>query len=158
MPNCVRQPTPEVSRLSYIYISYKKRAGELLFSTKGCLCTLGISPSPTALRIAFAIFLWFFGRRPVSLECFMRPISVMYSDIMVKFCQLLVPSPLSGLRFTHLILQHRVDAQHVKSILLWLLPSELPLLLLAPAQIMRRIHIARLPFPVYLALELCEPL
>lgn len=59
--------------------------GELLFATKGCLCTLGIRPSPMALRIAFAIFLWFFGRRPVSLECFIRPVSVMYSDMIVKF-------------------------------------------------------------------------
>lgn len=57
----------------------------LFFRTSGCLCTLGIRPSPMALRIAFAIFLWFFGRRPVSLECFMRPVSVMYSDIIVKF-------------------------------------------------------------------------
>lgn len=65
--------------------SYKNLAGLLFFSTSGCLCTLGISPRPTALRIAFAIFLWFFGRSPVSLECFIRPISVMYSDIIVKF-------------------------------------------------------------------------
>lgn len=70
--------------------SYKNLAAELFFTTNGCLCTLGIRPSPMALRMAFAIFLWFFGRRPVSLECFIRPISVMYSDMIVKFydCQL----------------------------------------------------------------------
>jgi len=67
-------------------MSYRNLVGELFFSTSGCLCTLGIRPSPTALRIAFAIFLWFLGRSPVSLECLIRPISVMYSDIMVKFC------------------------------------------------------------------------
>ena len=66
--------------------SYKNLDAELFFSTKGCLCTLGMRPNPTALLIAFAIFLWFFGRRPVSFECFIRPISVMYSDIIVKFC------------------------------------------------------------------------
>ena len=59
--------------------------GELFFMTNGCLCTLGISPSPIALRMALATFRWFFGRSPVSLECFIRPISVMYSLIMVKF-------------------------------------------------------------------------
>jgi hypothetical protein len=64
---------------------YKNLAGLLFFSTSGCLCTLGIKPSPIALRMAFAIFLWFFGRRPVSLECFIRPVSVIYSDIIVKF-------------------------------------------------------------------------
>jgi hypothetical protein len=66
---------------------YKNLDGELFFSTNGCLCTLGISPRPIALRIALAIFLWFLGRNPVSLECFTRPISVMYSDIIVKFCR-----------------------------------------------------------------------
>lgn len=79
----------------YLYKSHKLRtnanfymnlAPVLFFRTSGCLCTLGIRPSPMALRIAFAIFLWFLGRRPVSLECFIRPVSVMYSDIMVKFC------------------------------------------------------------------------
>lgn len=65
---------------------YRNLVGELFFSTNGCLCTLGMSPSPIALRMALAIFLWFFGRRPVSLECFTRPVSVMYSDIIVKFC------------------------------------------------------------------------
>ena len=65
--------------------SYMKSDGRLPFTTSGCLCTLGIKPRPMALRMAFAIFLWFFGRRPVSLECFIRPISVMYSDIILKF-------------------------------------------------------------------------
>jgi hypothetical protein len=75
---------------------YKNLEGWLFFNTSGCLCTLGIRPRPMALRMALAIFLWFFGRRPVSLECFIRPISVMYSDIMVKFCacQPKLPSPL----------------------------------------------------------------
>jgi hypothetical protein len=59
--------------------------------------------------------------------------------------------------FTHLVFQHRIDTQNIKGILLRLLPSLLPLLLLAPAQIMWRVHIAGLPFAVYLALELGEP-
>jgi hypothetical protein len=67
-------------------LSYKNLLAELFCNTNGCLCTLGISPKPTALRIALAIFLWFLGRNPVSFECFILPISVMYSDIMVKFC------------------------------------------------------------------------
>lgn len=66
-------------------VSYKNFVGELPFKTNGCLCTLGIRPRPMALRMAFAIFLWFLGRRPVSLECFIRPVSVMYSDMIVKF-------------------------------------------------------------------------
>jgi len=77
-----------IALISYKQRHYKNLAGELFFSTKGCLCTLGIKPKPTARRIAFAIFRWFFGRRPVSLECFIRPISVMYSDIIVKFWSL----------------------------------------------------------------------
>lgn len=64
---------------------YKNLDGWLFFMTKGCRCTLGIRPRPIALRIALAIFLWFLGRRPVSLECLMRPVSVMYSDMIVKF-------------------------------------------------------------------------
>lgn len=51
----------------------------------GCLWTLGIRPSAIALRIAFAIFLWLTRRRPVELECRIRPISVMYSDMTAKF-------------------------------------------------------------------------
>ena len=43
-------------------------------------------PMPIALRMAFAIFRWLTGRRPVVLLCFMRPIGVMYSDIIEKFC------------------------------------------------------------------------
>jgi len=74
-----------ITLISHKQRHYKNLAGELFFNTKGCLCTLGIKPKPTARRIAFAIFRWFFGRRPVSLECFIRPISVMYSDIIVKF-------------------------------------------------------------------------
>ena len=38
-------------------LSYKNLVGELFFNTNGCLCTLGISPNPTALLIALAIFL-----------------------------------------------------------------------------------------------------
>lgn len=52
----------------------------------GCLWTLGMRPIPIALRIAFAIFRWLTGRRPVALLCFIRPIAVMYSDIIEKFC------------------------------------------------------------------------
>jgi len=51
----------------------------------GCLCTLGIIPIPILLLIALAIRRWFTGRRPVSLLCLMRPMGVMYSDIMLKF-------------------------------------------------------------------------
>jgi hypothetical protein len=51
----------------------------------GCLWTLGMRPSPIALRMAFAIFRWLTGRNPVSEECLIRPISVMYSDMMEKF-------------------------------------------------------------------------
>lgn len=65
--------------------SHKNLDGGLPFTTSGCLCTLGIRPRPMALRMAFAIFLWFFGRRPVALECFIRPVSFMYSDMIVKF-------------------------------------------------------------------------
>jgi hypothetical protein len=35
-----------------------------------------------------AIFLWLTGRSPVSFECLMRPIDVMNSAIMEKFCRL----------------------------------------------------------------------
>jgi hypothetical protein len=71
-------PTPPLQ-------AYKNLDAGLPLTTSGCLCTLGIRPRPMALRIAFAIFLWFLGRRPVSLECFIRPVSVMYSDMIVKF-------------------------------------------------------------------------
>lgn len=78
---------------------------KLFFNTSGCLCTLGIRPSPIALRIAFAILRWFFGRRPVSLECFIRPVSVMYSDIMVKFCLLLASFlPAHSMSIAYLVL------------------------------------------------------
>lgn len=43
-------------------------------------------PIPTALLIAFAIFRWLTGRSPVILAGLIRPISVMYSDMMEKFC------------------------------------------------------------------------
>jgi len=38
-------------------LSYKNLDGLLFFNTNGCLCTLGMSPNPIALRIAFATFL-----------------------------------------------------------------------------------------------------
>ena len=74
--------------------SHRNLAGELFFRTNGCLCTLGMRPNPIALLMAFAIFLWFFGRSPVSFECFIRPISVIYSDIIVKFCDLSASLPI----------------------------------------------------------------
>jgi hypothetical protein len=57
---------------------------------------------------------------------------------------------------TYLVLQDRIYTQDIKSILLRLLAPVLPLLLLGAAQIMWRVDIARLPFPVYLALEVCD--
>ena len=86
----------QISRSFYIvhapHLLYRNLAGLIFFKTSGCLCTLGMSPSPIALRMAFAILRWLTGLRPVWLECFIRPISVMYSDIMVKFCVLSVPA------------------------------------------------------------------
>lgn len=57
----------------------------LTSNTSGCSCTLGSNPIPTALRIAFAILRWFTARRPVSRRCLIRPMEVMYSDIIEKF-------------------------------------------------------------------------
>lgn len=39
-----------------------------------------------ALRIAFAIFRWLTGRRPVCCRCLIRPRGDTYSDITEKFC------------------------------------------------------------------------
>lgn len=39
-----------------------------------------------ALRIALAIFRWLTGRRPVTFRCLMRPMAVIYSDMIEKFC------------------------------------------------------------------------
>lgn len=50
-----------------------------------------MSPSPIDLRMAFAIFRWLTGRNPVVLRCLMRPMGVMYSDIIEKFCK--IPQP-----------------------------------------------------------------
>jgi hypothetical protein len=107
--------------------------------------------------MAFAILRWFLGRRPVSLECFIRPVSVMYSDIIVKFyvCQ---PRSTKVKSLTHLVFENGVDAQHVKGIALWLLAAVPPLLLLGTRQILRRVDITGLPLAVDLALELVPPL
>lgn len=43
---------------------------------------------PIDLLMALAIFLWFTGRSPVSFECLIRPIDVMNSAMMEKFCKL----------------------------------------------------------------------
>lgn len=51
----------------------------------GWRCTLGCKPKPMALLMAFAIFLWLAGRRPVSSRCCMRPMGVMNSEIREKF-------------------------------------------------------------------------
>jgi len=134
--------------------SYRNRIGLLLLMTSGCLCTLGIRPRPIALRMAFAIFRWFFGRSPVSLECFMRPVSVMYSDIMVKFCPRLAIHPAIRPLTTHLVLVDGVDAQHVEGVALRLLAAPLPLLLLEAGQVDGRVDVAGLPAAEDLALEL----
>ena len=52
----------------------------------GCLYTLGWMPSPIALLMALAIFLWFTGLSLVSLLCLMRPNGVMKSEMTEKFC------------------------------------------------------------------------
>ena len=52
----------------------------------GCLYTLGWMPSPIALLIALAIFLWFTGLSLVSTLCLMRPKGVMKSEMTEKFC------------------------------------------------------------------------
>lgn len=70
-------------------------ASASLSSTSGCLCTLGISPIPTALRIALAILRWFTFRRPVSRECLIRPIFVLNSWIMEKFYTETTPQGIS---------------------------------------------------------------
>lgn len=49
-------------------------------------------PIPILLLIAFAIFLWLTFLRPVSLPCLIRPMGVMYSDIMEKFCSSRMPA------------------------------------------------------------------
>lgn len=41
---------------------------------------------PIARRMAFAIFRWLTGLRPVNLLPLMRPELVVYSEIMEKFC------------------------------------------------------------------------
>lgn len=46
---------------------------------------LGISPIPIALLMAFATRLWLTRRKPVSFECLILPIEVMYSDMIEKF-------------------------------------------------------------------------
>lgn len=106
-----------------------------------------------ARRIAFAIFRWFLGRRPVSLECFIRPVSVMYSDIMVKFCAVSAePSSLSAVR-TYLVFGNGVDPEGVEGVARGRLAGELPLLLLHGRQIVRCVDVARVPPAVDLLLE-----
>lgn len=121
--------------------------------TSGCRCTAGMSPNPIALLIAFAIRRWLTGRRPVSLLCLMRPISVMYSDIIEKFyfhvrtcipTHLLIASTLvkkdlkGGMYFVFL---NRVDSKQIHCVKRWRLSCP-PLPLFLETQIMRRICIA----------------
>lgn len=82
----------------------------------------------------------------------------MYSDMIVKFWGPSVPSLYMSFQYTHLVLVQRVDAQHVKGVLLGLLAAELPLALLGASQVVRRVDVARLPLAVDLALELLPPL
>lgn len=145
--------------LSSKLIFYMNLAGELFLSTSGCLCTLGMRPKPMALRMAFAILRWFLGRSPVSLECFIRPISVMYSDIIVKFCIPSVgPFPSVSVSNPYLVFGYWVDTQEIKGILLGPLAAKLPLLLLGARQIVRGVDVSGLPLAEYLALELRSPL
>jgi len=134
------------------------RNGLLFFKTRGCLWTLGIRPRPMARRMALAILRWFLGRRPVSRECLMRPVSVMYSDVMVKFCivvshdtrlDTVTAWSAAGL---HLVLEQRVDAKHVKGILGRPPTPILPFLLLGARQVMRSVNVTRSPLAVDLAL------
>lgn len=70
---------------------------------------------------------------------------------------MLYPAHLSHVLGHHgkvLVLQDGIDAQYIKSILLRLLAPVLPLLLLGPAEVVWRVHVAGLPFAVYLALVL----
>jgi hypothetical protein len=46
---------------------------------------LGISPKPMLRRMAFAIFLWLTGLKPVCFGCLIRPVVDMYSDMIEKF-------------------------------------------------------------------------
>jgi hypothetical protein len=77
---------------------------------------------------------------------------------MVKFCHVSACARRPTAWSSHLVLQHRVDAQHVKGIALRLLAAKFPLLLLRTGQIRRRVDVAGLPLAVYLALELAAPL
>jgi len=53
-----------------------------------------------------------------------------------------------------LILQYRIDAQHIKGVLLRLLAPVLPLLLLGAGEVVGRVDVAGLPFSVDLPLVL----
>lgn len=120
--------------------------------TSGCRCTAGMRPKPTALLIAFAIRRWLTGRRPVSLPCLIRPISVMYSDIIEKFYSrvriYIYPHPLIITILTTGVLRggmysvflDRVDSKQIHRIERWRFPRS-PLPLLLETQIMRRICI-----------------
>lgn len=56
----------------------------------GCRYALGMIPIPTALRMALAIFRWLTRLSPVSEEDRIRPISVIYSDMIEKFLTVIV--------------------------------------------------------------------
>ena len=106
-----------------------------------------------ARRIAFAIFLWFLGRRPVSRECFMRPISDMYSDMIVKFCRASASQRGSVAEAAHLVFGDGVDAQGVEDVARGRLAGQLPLLLLDARQVVRGVDVARVPLAVHVLLE-----
>jgi hypothetical protein len=59
---------------------------------------------------------------------------------------------------SYLVFVDWVDTKHVNSVTLWLLPPNLPLLLLCARQIPGRVYVSRLPLAVYLALELASSL
>lgn len=80
-----------------------------------------------ALLTAFAILRWLRGLRPVSLLCLILPISVTYSDMMLKFCtglcQLLLSQShqlcLCRLPATYLVVVHRVQIELIQHIPPW---------------------------------------
>ena len=133
----------------------------------GCLCTLGIIPIPIALLIAFATRRWFRGRRPVALECLIRPVSVMNSPSSAKFCSSPMISSVifqskasttelegkNHMSDTHLVLLPRIEAQLIKHVPLRLPLPWLPLRHLHATEVVRRVHVTPPPRPVHLLLK-----
>jgi hypothetical protein len=96
----------------------------------------------------------------VSLLCRMRPIGVMYSDIMLKFyrshvsCVHTLKCPLA--QATHLVVIQRIYAELIQDVVLRPgLPTQfLPFGHFHPTQVMRCVHIAGLPSPCNLSSEI----